>query len=183
MTQGTTGKRRVLAVDDNDDTLELIALTLGPHYDVMTLSNPLDVYELIELFEPDLMISDVMMPKITGFQLLEILQKNPRTRSMPVIILSAKSAAGEIKHGYKLGATLYLTKPFEPERLLKNVKVQLEQAGSDQAKTLTIQKISQQMRFKNSFKSGTSRLVSADIKEEPSTANKAFLRAKINSER
>lgn len=117
-------RKRVLAVDDNEDILELIQISLEADYDVITLSDPVDLYEVMDLFEPDLLILDVMMPHINGFQLLEMLRKNPGTKELPVIILSAKTSAGEIKHGYRLGATMYLTKPFQPDRLKKNVETQ-----------------------------------------------------------
>jgi len=119
-------RHRVLAVDDNQDTLELIRISLQDDYDVLTLANPMDIFEMIELFQPDLLVLDVMMPKITGFQLVEMLNRPVAGRNLPIIILSAKDSARDIKHGYKLGASLYLTKPFQPERLLKNVKMQFE---------------------------------------------------------
>ncbi len=122
-----THRYRILAVDDNDEILEIIRMTLSDDFDVLTLNNPMKTYEMIELFEPDLLILDVMMPRITGFQLTELLKKNPRTQGIPIVILSAKDTTGEIKHGYKLGASLYLTKPFSPQRLLKNIQMQIEQ--------------------------------------------------------
>lgn len=155
----TSPRFRILAVDDNPDTLELIRLALVEEFDVLTLSDPIDLYEMLDLFEPDLLLLDVMMPKITGFQLVEMLQKNPRTKGMPVVILSAKSAAAEIKHGYKLGASLYLTKPFTPDRLLKNVKTQFEMhPPADRSKTSTIDALGFQLRLKNAFKNGRATL-------------------------
>lgn len=120
------GRHRILAIDDNTDTLELIRMTLEDEFDVLTLSDPMDAFELVELFEPDLLVLDVMMPKLTGFQLVEMLHRSPAARELPVIILSAKNSTRDIKHGYKLGASLYLTKPFQPDRLMKNVKTQFE---------------------------------------------------------
>lgn len=155
---------RILAVDDNEDTLELIRLTLQEEYDVLTLSNPMDIYELLEIFEPDLLILDVMMPKITGFQLVEMLQKGNSTRNLPIIILSAKNSAREIKHGYKLGASLYLTKPFQPERLAKNVKTQFEVHPPASAhKSLTIRQMLAQLQLKVSYRQGYAQLTSAEL--------------------
>lgn len=156
---------RILAVDDNDDTLELIRMTLQQDYDVLTLSNPMDIYELMELYEPDLLILDVMMPKITGFQLVEMLQRSGATRDLPIIILSAKDSAREIKHGYKLGASLYLTKPFQPERLFKNVKTQFEVHPPDmvKGKTLSLDKVQEQLKEKESYQQGMVQLASAAL--------------------
>ncbi|HRR32442.1 MAG TPA: response regulator, partial [Candidatus Sumerlaeia bacterium] len=86
-------QRRILAVDDNEETLDLISMTLSENFDVVTLKEPMEIYELINLFEPDLLILDIMMPKITGFQILDLLQKNPAYKDLPVIILSAKDTS------------------------------------------------------------------------------------------
>jgi len=147
---------RILAIDDHEDILELIRMSLEGNYDVITTSNPVDIYEVMDIFEPDLLILDVMMPRVTGFQLIEILRKNPKTKDLPIIILSAKSTAGEIKHGYKLGATLYLTKPFQPERLVKNVETQFRVAApSTQKKTNDLEQVAEQLENKPAFRKGT----------------------------
>ena len=157
---------RILAVDDNEDTLELIRLTLQEDYDVLTLSNPMDIYELLEVFEPDLLILDVMMPRITGFQLVEMLQKSNTTRNLPIIILSAKNSAREIKHGYKLGASLYLTKPFQPERLAKNVRTQFEvHPPASHTKSLALMQVVAQLHLKASYRQGYAKLASGVLNE------------------
>lgn len=120
----TPPRHRVMAVDDNRDSLEVIRIALEDHHDVLTLMDPIDTLELVDLFEPDLMILDIMMPKVTGFQLVEVLQNNVTTRDLPLVILSAKDSMRDMKHGYSLGASLYLTKPFDPERLLQSVEAQ-----------------------------------------------------------
>jgi DNA-binding response OmpR family regulator len=146
---------RVLAVDDNPDTLELIRLALSDEYDVLTLGSPLEIYECIELFEPDLLILDIMMPKITGFQLLELLKKNARTKDLPIIVLSAKDNIREIKHGYKLGAALYLTKPFQPDRLLQNTGAQFRMhPPALRPKSLTMEQVRIQVEMRQSAKTG-----------------------------
>ena len=155
----TSPTLRVMAIDDDADMLEVIRLALGRQYEVLTLSNPMDTYELVELFEPDLLILDVMMPKVTGFQLLDILHRSPRTRNLPVIILSAKAAKTDILQGYQLGAALYLAKPLDPERLLKNVRTHFEtREGGPSQKTLPMAAVRMQFGLKRSFKSGTAQL-------------------------
>lgn len=160
-------KPRVLAIDDNEDTLELVRMTLQDDYDVLTLSDPMDVYEMMELFEPDLLIVDIMMPRVNGFQLIEMLQRNPSTRQVPVIILSAKDNVRDIKHGYKLGAAMYLTKPFQAERLLKNVKTQFEVSPPrPRAKTLTIPQVNMQLQLKEGHRRGFVQMSTSFLKEE-----------------
>lgn len=166
---------RVLAVDDSSDTLELIRLALSEEYDVLTLSSPLEIYECIELFEPDLLILDIMMPKITGFQLLELLKKNVRTKDLPIIVLSAKDNIREIKHGYKLGAALYLTKPFQPDRLLKNTETQFRMHPPEsRPKALTMEQVQIQVEMRQSAKTGqivvsSSLLTRENITRKPKT--------------
>ncbi len=175
-----TGRYRVLVVDDTADTLELIRMTLQEEFDVMTLQNPMDIYELIDLFEPDLLILDVMMPKITGFQLVEMLQKNAVTKNLPVIILSAKDSAGEIRHGYKLGASLYLTKPFQPDRLLKNVKTQFDMHPPEKKeKRLTLNQCQAQLQMKRSFKQGVAQISSTLLEEQNERHKEILLRQRF----
>lgn len=112
---------RILAVDDDPDILELIEMSLADTYDVLTVSTPSLALELVETFEPDLIILDIMMPKVTGYQLIETLRQRRDTARLPVIFLSAKDTIRDQKYGYKLGATTYLTKPFQPERLTRNI--------------------------------------------------------------
>jgi DNA-binding response OmpR family regulator len=157
-------RRRILAVDDSQDLLELVRLALEDDYDVLTLSDPMEVMEMIALFEPDLLILDVMMPKISGFQLAEMLQRNPRTRELPIIILSAKDTTRDIKHGYRVGASLYLTKPFEPQRLLQNVQAQLQINGTEPApKTHNLEAISGRLQGTTIYQKGVVRIGSVNL--------------------
>lgn len=166
-TKQETAVQRILAIDDEKDMLDVLRLTLGAQYDVMTLSNPVDAYELIDLFEPDLVIVDVMMPRITGFQLLELLQKNAKTRSLPVIIVSAKSSQHEIKHGYSLGAKVYLTKPFEPDRLLRNIRAFFETNESQgSTKRHPIEAVQMHLQLKSCYKTGAARLAGPALSED-----------------
>lgn len=112
---------RILAIDDDEDILELIEMTLQGEYDVLTLSNPVHSMDLIEAFQPDLIILDIMMPKVTGYKVIEQLRDRKDTQKMPVVFLSAKDTIRDQRYGYKLGATTYLTKPFQPDRLQRNI--------------------------------------------------------------
>ncbi len=115
-------KFRILAIDDEKDILELINITLGTQYEVVTLADPFEAFELMEVVEPDMLIVDIMMPKVTGYQIVEFIRKDQKYQNLPIIVLSAKDTGRDIKYGYKLGVNVYLTKPFQPERLLKNVQ-------------------------------------------------------------
>ncbi|MBX7245677.1 MAG: response regulator [Candidatus Sumerlaeaceae bacterium] len=112
---------RVMVVDDDRDILDLVQISLSSQYEVLALTDPAQALEIFEVFDPDLAILDIMMPKITGYQILETIRKNPKYSHLPIVFLSAKESTLDIKYGYKLGANLYVPKPFQPDRLLKNV--------------------------------------------------------------
>ncbi len=150
----TKTKPRILAVDDNEDMLELIRRSLEDDYDVVSLSESVDVYEILDIFEPDLLLIDIMMPKLNGYQLLEMLRRSRRTSNLPIIVLSAKNAPGEIKHGYRLGATMYLTKPFAPERLKKNVSTQFEVHPPNPSKSVQGRDLARQLELTASYRRG-----------------------------
>ncbi|MEQ8820228.1 MAG: response regulator [Sumerlaeia bacterium] len=155
-------RHRILAIDDTEDTLELIRLTLQDDYDVLSLADPMNAYEYVDLFEPDLLILDIMMPRVSGFQILEMIQQGSRPRELPVILLSAKTASSDIKHGYQLGASLYLTKPFQPERLRKNVRLQFEfHPPTSEPHTQDLAAILKHIRQKTGYRQGGVQLASA----------------------
>jgi DNA-binding response OmpR family regulator len=120
---------RVLAIDDDKDILELVQLTLGQDYDVYTLSDPAKALEALEYLEPDIVLVDVMMPKITGYHIVEKLKKDPKQQNVQIVFLSAKDSILDVKYGYKLGANFYLTKPFQPERVRRTLEMLLQQSG------------------------------------------------------
>lgn len=144
-----TDRFRILAVDDDKDILDLIYMTLGTQYEVLTLNDAVDACEILEFFEPDLVIVDVMMPKVTGYQIVEFMKKSPKYQHVLIVFLSAKDSSHDIKYGYKIGANFYLTKPFQPERLHKNVELLLSQAGdTPHKKQYSMRDVELRMKFK-----------------------------------
>lgn len=114
---------RVLIVDDEPDVRAIVAATLREHYEVFEAQDGLDALEKLERVEPDFVVMDVMMPLMTGFEACDAIRKSPRFHELPVMFLTALGTKDDIRKGYSVGANLYLTKPFEPSRLLKNVDV------------------------------------------------------------
>jgi|GEM_PF-2298210 len=137
----TSERYRVLAIDDDKDILDVINITLSPTFDVLTLSDSVDALEIIDIFEPDIVIVDIMMPKVTGYQIMELLRESPKHSHVTVVVLSAKDAARDIKYGYKLGANLYLTKPFNPDRLLRNVQMLASTIGKPRPKSFSMRDV------------------------------------------
>jgi len=116
-------KFRVVAVDDDPDVLQLVRLTLNSEYELITISDPAKALASLDYIEPDFVLLDIMMPKITGYQILEAIRKDARHQAVQVIVLSAKDSNHDVKYGYKLGANFYLTKPFQPERVKRTLEM------------------------------------------------------------
>jgi DNA-binding response OmpR family regulator len=102
------------------DVLRLAGLS------TLTATNGLDALQLLHKATPDLVIADIMMPRMNGYQLYERLRDNPDWTWIPFIFLSAKGTAEDIRYGKELGADDYLTKPIEPDDLVSAVMGKLK---------------------------------------------------------
>ncbi|WP_158275668.1 hybrid sensor histidine kinase/response regulator transcription factor [Marinilabilia rubra] len=112
---------RVLVVEDNPEVQNYICSLLEDHFDVVTAGDGLEGYDAVIEFAPELVISDVMMPKSDGYELCSRIKKNENTAHIPVILLTAKDKADDHLMGTRKGADAYLTKPFDPVLLLEKV--------------------------------------------------------------
>ncbi len=116
-------KYKILAVDDEPHIRRLVQVNLERHgYEVITATDGKDALEKIATEKPDLVVCDVMMPYMDGFEVLQTLRKNADTRELPVIMLTAKAQDADVFKGWQSGADLYLTKPFNPMELISFVK-------------------------------------------------------------
>lgn len=113
---------RILIVDDEPDVRAILRATLEGEYEVLEAHDGLDALEKIERVEPDFVLLDVMMPLMDGFQACEAIRASERFSNVPVMFLSALGSKEGMKKGYGKGANLYLTKPFEPARLKRNIE-------------------------------------------------------------
>jgi CheY-like chemotaxis protein len=120
-------KSRLVIADDEADICRLITFLLRS-YDLAEANNGRRALELIRELQPELVLLDVMMPEMTGLEVLEAVRGNPQTASIPVILLSAKGQSAEIERGLQSGATRYLIKPFEPLALRTCVAEVLEES-------------------------------------------------------
>jgi signal transduction histidine kinase len=119
---------RILVVDDNADLRAYIARLLGPRYEVETAIDGVAALDAARARRPDLVLSDIMMPRLDGFGLLRALRDEPSTRDVPVILLSARAAEESTIKGLDAGADDYLSKPFSARELLARVRTHVEQA-------------------------------------------------------
>lgn len=116
----------VLVADDNIDSRTLVSEILqNIRVEVITASNGREAVEMARARMPDLMICDVNMPIMSGFDAVALLKKDPATESIPVIMLTAMGDIDNRVTGLKLGADDYLTKPFSPRELLERVRTRL----------------------------------------------------------
>ena len=130
--QGVTGdhlKRRVLVVDDDVQLAKGLQLALDrAGYDVCVVADGAEVPRCIKESAPDLVILDVMMPQVDGWQVLTWLRNEPRTTAIPVIMLTATAAESAKLKGFGLGADDYVTKPFSVRELLARADAVLRRA-------------------------------------------------------
>jgi CheY-like chemotaxis protein len=122
---------RILIAEDEKDIRELITFTLGfAGHDVTATSNGEEaVSKAIELV-PDLILLDVRMPRMTGYEACEKIKLNDKTKEIPVVFLSAKGQEAEVNTGLAAGAEEYILKPFAPDQLVERIQIILLQSGN-----------------------------------------------------
>lgn len=114
---------KILVCDDERHIVRLIQVNLERQgYTVVTAFDGKEGLEKILSEKPDLVVLDVMMPYMDGFEVLKSLRKEPATQDLPVIMLTAKAQDKDVFEGYHYGADMYLTKPFNPMELVTFVK-------------------------------------------------------------
>jgi len=117
-------KQQLLLVDDEPGIRESVQAYLEDNEDwnVTAASNAQEAWQKIEEGVPDLIISDIMMPQVSGYEFLAKLREDPRYRSIPVVFLTARGMTSDRIQGYEAGCDAYLSKPFDPEELEAIVK-------------------------------------------------------------
>jgi DNA-binding response OmpR family regulator len=114
--------QRILVVDDEVDVLELVTYNLRrAGYEVSLATNGLDAIDLARSQRPDLIILDLMLPEVHGFDVCDVLRKDPTTANIPIIMLTAWASDSARVLGLEVGADDYITKPFSPRELVLRV--------------------------------------------------------------
>ncbi len=112
--------RRVVVADDDPDIVDILTFNLRTAgYEVETAGDGEAALALVTRSVPDLVVLDVMMPKMDGLEVLAALKAEPATREIPVVMLTAKASDSEVENGWGAGADYYITKPFDLEELLR----------------------------------------------------------------
>ncbi|MDX1601080.1 MAG: response regulator [Anaerolineales bacterium] len=113
---------KVLVAEDERDIRELITFTLRYHgHDVLAASNGEEALELALKEHPDLVLLDIRMPRMNGYEVCRSIKENEVTKHIPVVFISAKGQEAEVKEGLDAGATDYILKPFSPDQLVERV--------------------------------------------------------------
>ncbi|HAX69752.1 MAG TPA: response regulator [Anaerolineales bacterium] len=121
---------RILIAEDEPDIRELVAFTLRfAGHEVVATSNGEEALQQANQVVPDLILMDVRMPKMTGYDACRAMKNDPNLKDIPVVFLSAKGQDAEIQTGLDAGAEEYLLKPFAPDQLVERVRAILGKFG------------------------------------------------------
>ena len=121
---------KILIAEDERDIRDLITFTLGfAGFEVVAAANGEEAVNLARQEIPDLILMDVRMPRMTGYEACELMKADPKLKNVPVVFLSAKGQDAEIQTGLQSGAVDYLLKPFAPDQLTARITAVLAQFG------------------------------------------------------
>jgi len=119
---------RILIVEDDLTTVQLIEFLLKKNkFEVLVACNGVEALQISREEKPDLILMDVIMPKMDGIEAIEKLQEDENTRGIPIVILSALGQEMDVMRGLQAGASGYIVKPFSPNELLEEIKAKLRQ--------------------------------------------------------
>ncbi|MDX2471712.1 MAG: response regulator [SAR324 cluster bacterium] len=121
-----TLKNRILIAEDAQTNIDILLELLDVTYDVAVALNGSDAIDITETFQPNLILLDIEMPGLDGFEVCKKLKENKKTSHIPIIFLTAKSEQNSLVKGFNLGAADFVTKPFLPAELLARVKTHLD---------------------------------------------------------
>jgi DNA-binding response OmpR family regulator len=125
----SSGLWRILCIDDDQDVLDILQAILSSKHEVVVAPDGVTAVGMLDFCDADFVICDIRMPKMDGFQTVELIRKHPQYVEAPVFFLTAEHHRDMAKRGFEVGANLYLTKPFDPNRLLSNIDYFLNETG------------------------------------------------------
>jgi len=119
---GGKSMKKILVVDDEPELVKALQIRLQENYKLIVASDGEEGLKKAKEIVPDLIILDIILPGIDGYQVCQALKRDEKYKHIPVIMLTVKAQQQDIVKGYKDGANIYLTKPFEIQELLSSVK-------------------------------------------------------------
>ena len=127
-------KGKILVVDDENYILHILDFSLGAEgYEVITAEDGEEAVRKTRDERPDLVVLDVMMPKMDGYETCKRLKEEEATRNIPVILLSAKGRTMDQNKGFEVGADDYITKPFSPRKLIEKIGTVLDRSANSES--------------------------------------------------
>ena len=124
-------KQRILIVDDNPDGITIMRSILESRgYEVTAALSGMEALAALEKETPDVVLLDVMMPEMSGLEVLQRIKENAATGRLPVILVTAKTHDDDVLSGYQYGADYYITKPFTAKQLLYGIDLVLGKGES-----------------------------------------------------
>lgn len=137
------GKKTILIADDEEDIVELLRYNLeNEGFEVITAYNGKKAVELAENQSPDLIILDVMMPEMSGFEASQALKSNPETQNIPFVFLTARGEEENEVYGLNLGADDYIQKPIKPKLLLTRINTVFRRIKKEEKEILNFDNFS-----------------------------------------
>ena len=118
--------KTILIVDDTKTNIDILLELLSDNYDVLVALNGKSAIEIVKEDKIDLILLDIMMPEMDGFEVCEILKADTKLQDIPIVFITANVDEDSIERAYEIGGADYVTKPFRPRELLARVKLQLE---------------------------------------------------------
>ncbi len=115
-------KLSILVVDDTPENIDTVVGILNKQYKIRVAVHGVEALEMASSKKPDIILLDIMMPGMDGYEVCQKLKENPETKQIPIIFLTAKTEAEDVVRGLKLGASDYVTKPFHPQELLARIE-------------------------------------------------------------
>jgi DNA-binding response OmpR family regulator len=131
-------KPRILVIEDNLDTRRFLEAMLGKEYEVLSAENGVIGIDYARNKAPDLILLDIMLPILNGYDACSLLKKDEKTHRIPIIFLSAKSSIADITQGLSVGADDYISKPFDYKELLARIQARLRKATQNTVQAIVL---------------------------------------------
>lgn len=141
-----TARKSVLLVDDHADNIDILKGILKDHYDLFAAKNGQMALKVVIAKQPDLVLLDIMMPGMNGYEVCEQIKANPETAHIPVIFITAMSSIEDEQHGFEVGAVDFITKPITPLTTLARVANHIALAEQDRRNRLIIEQRTSQLK-------------------------------------
>jgi len=116
-----SSRKKIIIVDDNASYLSIVRNLLKPFYDVFPAPSGIKLFQLMEKFIPDMVLLDIAMPDMSGFDAIKLMKENPRYKDIPVVFITAKDDEESAVKALDTGATDFVTKPFSGPLLLRRI--------------------------------------------------------------